>query len=605
LRSLFRELKHRRVFRVAIAYVVVAFAVLQGADVLATAMALPEWALALVVFLMIIGFPVATGLAWAFDVGPEGVRRAVEPEVDGGGAAAGPSSRGVRIAAAAMLVLVTLSVGGWWLYGLGNGAGSSNGAALARAGAVIPSIAVLPFVNMSADPENEYFSDGISEELLNLFAQVRGLQVAARTSSFAFKDRGEDVSEIARQLRVGNVLEGSVRRQGGRVRITAQLIEAGTGYHVWSESYDRDLADVFVVQEEIARAIVSALMPHLGVGAAGSLATPTGTADPRAHDLYLLGLRDWHRRGDAPLRAALDRFSEAVRLDPSYAAAHAGIALTHSVLPMYSDFPVEQSVREGKAAGLRALELRPHLAEAHAALGQIAQNWEWDWTTAEREYDRALELSPNYATAHMWRCELLTILQRHDEALRACRSGLALDPLAPVAHNQIASAHMWAGRQDSAGTGFLRALELDPNFRMAADNLGASRLLARDFDGWLRVVLQMAADEKERRFYRTLHAGWSRPGDAAARSAALVAIGDFHRNADEAQLHIPVLHYKLLGENDLALDAFLEVLDVMRIRAHVPYALGDPLMHDVADDPRYRELVRRMNLPFATEGRAP
>jgi adenylate cyclase len=562
--SLFTEVRRRKVFQVAVVYAATGFAVLEAADVILPRMAVPDWAISLFVVLVVLGFPVALVLAWALELTPDAIRRTATTTPDD---AAAPPLVGKRaIAVAGLLVALGIGLGaGWLLRPMARWGGEA-----VQTTATPPSIAVLPFMNMSEDPANEYFSDGIAEELLNLLAKVPGLQVAARTSSFAFKGRNEDASDIARRLRVGPVLEGSVRRVGDRVRITAQLIESGEGFHLWSESYDRELADVFAVQDEIARAIVTALEAELGLGANTDLARASVTRDPRAHDLYLLGLRDWYRRGDGSLRAALERFREAIRLDPDYAPAHAGLALTYAVLPMYGDFPVDQAVRGGKAAASRAHELRPDLPEAYAALGQIAQNWEWDWLAAEQAYGRALELNPNYATAHMWRCELLTILGRHEEALRACRQGLALDPLAPVAHNQYGSALIWAAQHVEGRAAITRAIEFDPGFDLAARNRLLSYLLDRDFDGWLPLAQQAAASPEERSFNARLHAGWSRPDDLDARARALSAIDNFRARTGETELHTTAVMLMLLGERERALATLEEASNVPHLRPYLP-----------------------------------
>ena len=578
----FAELKRRKVVRVAVVYAATAFVILQAADIMLPRLGVPEWAMSLVVVLVVLGFPLALVLAWALELTPDGVR--VTPAtVQSDAAESAPSLLGKRtVVVAGVLVVLGIGLGaGWFLR--------PTTTPIARAA----SIAVLPFVNMSASAENEYFSDGISEEILNLLAKVPGLQVAARTSSFAFKGRSEDASNIARQLRVGHVLEGSVRRAGDRVRITAQLIEADQGYHLWSEAYDRELADIFMVQDEIARAIVAALETHLGLGAGAELAQGPATQNPRAHDLYLVGLRDWSRRGDDPLRSALERFREAATLDPGYAVAHAGMALTYSVLPMYGEFPVAEAVREGKAAARRAIELHPDLPEAHAALGQIAQNWEWDWHTAERAYARAIELNPNYATAHMWRCELLTILGRHEESVRACTHGLTLDPLAPVAHNQFGTALMGAGRLDDARASYTRSLELDPGLDLAAWNRLLTYLAERDFDGWLRLAEQTAASAEERRLVERIHAGLSRPDDAAARALAIEAIEEDRTSSDSIEVFVML---SILGENERAFALLEEAMAVPHERANLPWLplfVGD---QGVAHDPRYQEALRAMNL---------
>ncbi|TVS11934.1 MAG: hypothetical protein EA417_17660 [Gammaproteobacteria bacterium] len=590
--TLFTELKRRRVFRVAVVYAATAFVVLQAADIMLPRLGVPDWAMSLIVLLVALGFPVALVLAWALELTPDGVRM-TPSKANSDPSEPAPSLLGRRtVVVAGILAVLGIGLGtGWFLRPMTTTAGDAEPRL-----AALPSIAVLPFMNMSVSAENEYFSDGISEELLNLLARVPGLQVAARTSSFAFKGRNEDASEIARQLRVGHILEGSVRRAGDQVRITAQLIEADQGFHLWSEAYDRELVDIFRVQDEIARAIVAALETHLGLGAGAELAQATTTNDPRAHDLYLLGLRDWYRRGDGSLRSALERFREAATLDPEYAAAHAGMALVYSVLPMYGDFPVAEAVHEGKAAARRALDLRPDLPEAHAALGQIAQNWEWDWQAAEHAYARALELNPNYATAHMWRCELLSILGRQEESFRSCSHALTLDPLAPVAHNAHGSALMRARRMDAARASFTRALELDPGFEFAAQNFTATYLLDRDFDGWLRLVQQRAAPDEGRRRIERLHAGWTRPTDPEARAGAIAAIEEHRLRTGDAALIPIALWLSMLGENERTLSVLEEAVAVPRLRPTLPLlTLGD-YFAGVAHDPRYQEALRTMNL---------
>jgi adenylate cyclase len=581
------ELRRRKVVRVAVVYVATAFAVLEAADIVLPRLNVPESAMTLIVVLTLLGFPIAVVLGWALELTPDGVRRTATLD-DAAPSEPTPSLLGRgTVAVAALAVMLGVGLGaGWFLRPI-----SAPGAA-GSFSAAAQSIAVLPFVNMSADAGNEYFSDGISEELLNLLARVPGLQVAARTSSFAFKGENADASEIARQLRVRHVLGGSVRKEGERVRITAQLIEATNGYHLWSESYDRQLADVFAVQDEIARAIVDALRAELGFGSEVPVrAAPTG--NPRAHDLYLLGLRDWYNRGDASLRSALDRFRDAVRLDSTYAPAHAGIALTWAVLPMYSDVAVEEAVREGTAAARRAIELRPDLPEAHAALGQIAQNWKWDWREAERSYARALELNPNYATAYMWRCELFIILARREEALRSCRQGLALDPLAPVAHMQYGTALLSTGQVEAARQSYTRALEFDPEFRLALDNLLFTHMLEGNPDAWLEAALARGPTAQERHGLELLHAGWSRPGDAGARAGALAVVEESRFDGDEIAVAYALL---LLGETGRAMDALERASEIPRLRAILPFVILSDFFAPVARNPRFRALAQRLNL---------
>jgi TolB-like protein len=321
------------------------------------------------------------------------------------------------------------------------------------------SVAVLPFVNLSGDPAQEYFSDGLTEELLNELAQIAELRVAARTSSFAFKRKNVPVEEIARQLRVGAVVEGSVRRDGERLRVTAQLINASTGYHLWSESYDRELTGIFQVQEELARSIAGALRVRL----AGATGEGRRTTSIQAHDLYLLGLHHWHRR---EVHEALSRHEQAVTADSAYGQAWAGIALTQVVFPIHTATSPHEAMPKAKAAALRALALDSTLAPAYAALALVAQDYEWDWPAADRSFRGAIALNPSYATAHQWYSAFLATQRRHDEALALAERAVALDPLLPTVHRNLATVRIARGEYESALAGLRHAAEARPETSM-------------------------------------------------------------------------------------------------------------------------------------------
>ena len=320
--SLLTELRRRNVFRVAVGYLFLAWVVLQITDLLAPALLLPEWTLSLVTFLGILGFPFALFFAWAFELTPEGIKRSedVAPEESITGQTAGALNKLIiALLCAAVAILLADKY-------LNFGALLAPPAAeveLAAEPAAMPveedskprSIAVLPFVNMSDDPGQEYFSDGISEELLNALAQIRELRVAARTSSFAFKGKNQDITNIGEQLNVETVLEGSVRKAGPRVRIVAQLISVDDGYHMWSQTYDRDLVDIFAVQDEISAAIVDALKLHLSAGEAPSAQQPVNID---AYNLYLQGRHNVRQRDPNSLEFALKQFQQAIDMDPDY-----------------------------------------------------------------------------------------------------------------------------------------------------------------------------------------------------------------------------------------------------------------------------------------------
>jgi serine/threonine-protein kinase len=335
--------------------------------------------------------------------------------------------------------------------------------AVAAASATAMSVAVLPFVNVSADRENEYFSDGMTEELINALAQVPGLRVAARTSSFAFKEKREDVRVIGERLGVGAVLEGSVRRAGERLRVTAQLVNTADGYQVWSENYDRDARDVFAVQEEIARAIVGQLRVRLGLG--GEAIVKRYTSDPEAYNLYLRGRYFWNRRSPESMRRAAAYFEAAIARDPGYAEAYAGLA------DCYINRP-HKDMAKGREAAERAVSLGPDLAEAHAALARAIFSFDWDWDGAEREFRKAIALNPAYAEAYHAYSHYLVPAGRAEESLVASRKALELDPLSVSMVAHLGWHYLYSGQPAEAERYSRAALEMDPDFFPARMHLG-------------------------------------------------------------------------------------------------------------------------------------
>ncbi|HJR54622.1 MAG TPA: adenylate/guanylate cyclase domain-containing protein, partial [Gemmatimonadota bacterium] len=325
-------------------------------------------------------------------------------------------------------------------------------------GAPDRSIAVLPFANLSADPENEYFSDGVTEEILTALTKLGDLKVISRTSVMQYKATTKSVRQIGSELEVGAVLEGSIRRAGNRVRITAQLIEARTDVHLWAENYDRDLDDIFAIQTDVAQRIVESLKMHLSPREKARIAERP-TENVEAYQWFLKGRFFLARRTHESIRLAIGRFRKASDADPSFAQAWAGLADAYALLPDYSNEPTPDASAEARTAAERALLLDPGLGEAHAALGMTAQN-EWDWEGADRELRRAMELSPGYAPGHHWYGNLLSVLGRHGEAIDALRRALELDPLSLAIHNGLGTALANARRYDEAIGIFRKALEL-------------------------------------------------------------------------------------------------------------------------------------------------
>jgi serine/threonine protein kinase/Flp pilus assembly protein TadD len=327
----------------------------------------------------------------------------------------------------------------------------------------VPSIAVLPFRDMSPSRDQEYFCEGISEELTNVLAHFEGLRVAARTSAFRYKDAAIDVRQIGRELGVESVLEGSVRKSGSRLRVTAQLVKVSDGYHVWSENFDRDQDDIFAIQDEISAAIAEALRVRMG-GRKRLLVAERHTRDPKAYRLYLQGRHCWNSRHQGVLPKGIGFFRKAIDLDPGYALAYTGLADSYSVMGYFGYEEPNLAFSRAKAAAEKALDLVPELAEAWVSLGYAYHHHEWDWTKAEAHYKRAIEIDAGYPVAHQWYGIYLASRGRHDEACRSMRRARELDPLAPVISTAFGWLRHLAGAEDEALGALTDALDLDPRF---------------------------------------------------------------------------------------------------------------------------------------------
>jgi len=346
---------------------------------------------------------------------------------------------------------------------------------IAEPDASVPAVVVLPFVNLSPDREDEYFSDGMTDELINALARMQELRVVSRTSSFALKGKNADVRQIGERLRVDAVVEGSVRKAGTRVRITAQVVTVADGYHVWSETYERTLADVFAAQEELARAIASALSGQL----LGKMRTPVGkpaTDVPEAYASYLKGRYFSNKRTNEGLRAASEHFQQAIERDPRYALAYAGVAESYALRGFEEfggDLPPAQAMPPAKAAALRALELDPLLPDAHCWRGVIALLYDWDWALAESEFRRALNLLPRALFPQIWYAVLLGATGRHDESVRLIERAASFEPASLPVQLTAGRCYLFAGQYDAALERIRATLEMD------SDNLLAHVWLAR------------------------------------------------------------------------------------------------------------------------------
>jgi serine/threonine protein kinase/tetratricopeptide (TPR) repeat protein len=469
---------------------------------------------------------------------------------------------------------------------------------LGRSGAPqIRSLAVLPLANLSGDPEQDYFVDGMTEEMIMNLSKISALKVISRTSVMQYKGVKEPLPQIARELNVDAVVEGSVLKAQGRVRITAQLIDASTDRLLWAQSYDEDLKDVLALQAHVAQAIAAEIQVKLNPQEQTRLAT-VRPVEPEAYEAYLKGRSYWNRRNREAVLKGLEYFQEAARIDPTYALAYAGVADSYVVLESNQWLSPGAAVPQARAAALRALEIDGTLAEAHTSLASIAEA-DWDWATAEREYKRALELNPSYATAHQWYSYFLSKMGRHEEAVAQARRGVELDPRSLIIKVNVGQVLYTARRYDEAEKELLKILEVDPKFWPAHYCLGATYVQKGRF--------QEAIAELRRATVLS-------PGDDAVSDAVLAALGyTYARSGRKAEAQKVLdelkklssqryvsgyrlaLSYLSLGEKGEAIKRLEKAY-----KEHDPWVtwMGtEPMFEPIRSDPRIQDLLRRMNLP--------
>jgi TolB-like protein/Tfp pilus assembly protein PilF len=612
LSRFFAELKRRHVFRVSAVYGAAGFAVLQAADILFPRIGLPDWTVTLVAALALVGFPFALILAWAYERTPDGLHK-TEPAQSGEleAIAAEPAGRRWPIGLAALGGIVLLGLGAWWVLGRPDAAEAQT----------YDSIAVLPFVNMTGDEENEYLGDGLAEELLNSLAGIDDLRVAARTSSFAFKNTNADIRLIADSLDVATVLEGSVRGSGDRRRITAQLIDARDGSHIWSETYDRAEADLLAIQDDLTARITGALAGTLtgsGAPTAGAGLRPgahTGTDSPEAYDLYLRGRYFWNKRTPADHDVAIGLFRQAIEADSGFAAAYAAIAESRAVPSGWGADP-GAALDTAAAYAERALALDPTLAQAHSALAFAVMERDLDFPRAERSFRRAIELDPNYATAHSWYAELLAAMERHEESVASAARSEELDPTGIIMHTHGRELY-FAGRYEEAIAQMRRLAERGDSTFLGT---GLSYVIGSLFQlGEYERML----DEMEAAAARFEDPEWQ--ADVAEQRDSLEALGDAGFGAylarrasrdleaftaDESAVTNPFLARDLARVRFAAAawapvdaDTALALLSTIAERSDEVDArvvwfevLLDPVLDGLRDDPRYERLMAAFGL---------
>jgi len=595
--ELLARLKQRKLVQWALAYLAGAWAVLQALGLAADSYDWPHRVMQIAFAAIAVGFAIALVLAWYH--GEKGRQRVSSAEL--------------------LLIALVLAVGGGLLWRYARVAPAATGTVAARgadgaqgnprtmvSGAsakAVPtdsvpakSIAVLPFVNMSGDPKNDYFSDGITEEILNALAQVPKLKVAARTSAFAFKGKEEDLRKVGEVLDVATVLEGSVQRSGDEVRITAQLIDTRTGYHLWSEKYDRKLTSIFAVEDEISKAIADKLRVQLVGGDNRALVAQT-RIDPRAHDLYLRAIAAIARRGPA-LKDAVLLLQQATARDPDYASAWAALSQAYELLPWYELAEWPGSLASAEQSARRALALDPQSGEAHAALANVLRD-KLDYASADREYRRALALNPGSSEIRNQYAQLLNAVGASDAMLQQERSAISLDPLAPNPRYMLGFELVIQHRYPEAAAEFEKVLEQTPDYASARFHLALTNLYEGHDDEALKIgraaALQAGQDPA------TIEVLLRACKNPALRPEALKRVVGIDR-VQIAKLDdlSRAFWYSQLGAGDQALASLQTWVRTAPVgqRFNGVRWLRLPTFDPIRDDPRFKAALAKLGLPY-------
>ncbi len=454
-KKFFVELQRRNVYKVGVAYGVVSWLLIQIATQVFPIFEIPNWGSRMVVFLLALGFPVALILAWAYDLTPEGVRRT--DEMDRKGLVVRRTGRMLNFIIIGVLLAV-ITIIAVQHYRLAKSPWSTTEAE--------KSIVILPFLDLSQMKDQEYLSDGITEQIINSLAHVHGLFVVARTTAFSFKNKNLDIREVGRQLGVTHVLEGSVSRGPGKVRVVAQLINVATGYHLWSETYDSTESDFLSLQSDVSRKVANALRIELHL-AETTLLAKSLTQDPEAYDLYLRGRYLLNKRTPDSIQKGRILFEKAVAKDPRFALGHVGIADSYILLGKAGAISPNEASLGGWAEVSTALEIDENLAEGYISRATLLSDFDWNWPAGEADFQKALELNANSAIAHYWYARNLAQVGRSEEALKESSAAEKLDPLSPVILTSRAKVLSTAHRYSDAIASCLKAIDLEGNFGQA------------------------------------------------------------------------------------------------------------------------------------------
>jgi TolB-like protein/cytochrome c-type biogenesis protein CcmH/NrfG len=588
--SFFNELKRRNVFKVGIAYVVVAWLVAQVLQLVFESFGTPEWVMKTVLVLLATGLPFALFFAWAFEMTPEGLKR--ESEVDRSQSITPQTGQKLNVT---IFVVMALALGYFAVdkFYISAEREAALVESVAQAKTAQPpvqspqdidrSIAVLPFADMSPDKDQEYFTDGLSEELLNLLAKIPELKVASRSSAFQFKDKGVDILEVGKQLKVAHVLEGSVRKDGNQLRITAQLIKAADGYHLWSETYDRELKGVFAIQDEIATAVVAALkLTLLGES------LKVRHTNPETYAQYLQGRYFYNLSGEENYRKAATAYQTVLAVDPEYVPALAGLSRVYLEQANVGFINAIEGMVLARSMAERAVSLDPNSAEAWASLGRIRWSYDWNWEGAEDADRKALALEPGNVDVITQSARVSSTYGRFDKTIELNREAISLDPLSLRPLFNLGLSYLDAGRFADAEAMFRKVLELNPQYTAAQLNLGTALLLKGELESALREIEQEST------------AVWKGFGMAlvyvalARKDEAREALDTFVRDYGAVGAYQVAEVYAFAGDVDQSFE-WLERAYSQR-DGGLTALLGDQLLKSLHTDPRWEPLLDKMGL---------
>jgi TolB-like protein/Tfp pilus assembly protein PilF len=595
-RNFFAELKRRNVYKVAIAYAVVSWLLIQAASIFFPAFDAPPWVMKVFIIVIIFGFPVALIFSWAFEITPEGIK--LESEIEPNKSITRRTGRKIvavtialAVVAAGLFVFQLLRPNSHsQLEGGAPATTASPGLAGARPSIAEKSIAVLPFDNLSRDPDNAYFCEGVQDEILTRLAKVADLKVISRTSTQHFRSAPENLPEIAKKLGVMHILEGSVQKASDQVRVNVQLINAITDAHLWADTYDRKLTDIFAVESEIAKTIAETLQAKI-TGSEKSSIAKAPTVNPEAYELYLKGRFFWNKRSGVDLRKAIEFFNQAIAKDPNYALAYAGLADSYLLLPNYGGAPTADVVPPARAAVNKALELDDSLAEAHASLG-LLDTLDLRLERAITHFERAVQLKPNYATAHHWLGLGHLSLGHFDQAIAEAKRATELDPLSVIINADCAWTYACAHRLDEAEAQARRTLEIDPRFFLAHYYLGGVRQAKGQLPEAISEFQQAFDLNGDSYSLAMLGQAYARAGNKGEAQKILAQLNEQAKSRHVAPYAWALL-YLGLGDKNRAIDE----LETAYQRGDTNYLFVlkvDPLFDDLRGQPRFNALVQKI-----------